>query len=173
MVGRRIKVIADEYVDREFGTGALKITPGEQQGCCVLPPLLLPCCVLRAAAAAAAVPEPGTSQALLFLVLSLTCRPSMLGAGASTPTVLALIPEYPILNLKCRLWTRCAAFGGSGASVTPGLLLCRPVRVQSRECQGQVAHALPCAPCVRVCVQATTPTTMRLASVSTWRPSTS
>ncbi|KAL4422888.1 hypothetical protein ABPG75_009085 [Micractinium tetrahymenae] len=26
--GRRIKVIADEYVDREFGTGALKITPG-------------------------------------------------------------------------------------------------------------------------------------------------
>uniref|UniRef100_A0A7S3R9D9 valine--tRNA ligase n=1 Tax=Dunaliella tertiolecta TaxID=3047 RepID=A0A7S3R9D9_DUNTE len=28
MVGRRIKVLADEYVDREFGTGALKITPG-------------------------------------------------------------------------------------------------------------------------------------------------
>jgi valyl-tRNA synthetase len=27
--GRKIKVIADEYVDREFGTGALKITPGE------------------------------------------------------------------------------------------------------------------------------------------------
>lgn len=26
--GRRIKVIGDEYVDREFGTGALKITPG-------------------------------------------------------------------------------------------------------------------------------------------------
>ena len=26
--GRRIRVIADEYVDREFGTGALKITPG-------------------------------------------------------------------------------------------------------------------------------------------------
>ncbi|KAH7431702.1 hypothetical protein KP509_08G062000 [Ceratopteris richardii] len=26
--GRRIPVIADEYVDREFGTGALKITPG-------------------------------------------------------------------------------------------------------------------------------------------------
>ncbi|PRW33017.1 valyl-tRNA synthetase [Chlorella sorokiniana] len=26
--GRRIKIIADEYVDREFGTGALKITPG-------------------------------------------------------------------------------------------------------------------------------------------------
>eukprot|EP00891_Asterochloris_glomerata_P009727 jgi/Astpho2/9727/Aster-03708 len=25
---RRIKIIADEYVDREFGTGALKITPG-------------------------------------------------------------------------------------------------------------------------------------------------
>lgn len=25
---RRIKVIADDYVDREFGTGALKITPG-------------------------------------------------------------------------------------------------------------------------------------------------
>jgi valyl-tRNA synthetase len=30
--GRRIKVIADEYVDREFGTGALKITPGEWDG---------------------------------------------------------------------------------------------------------------------------------------------
>lgn len=29
MSGRRIKIIADEYVDREFGTGALKITPGE------------------------------------------------------------------------------------------------------------------------------------------------
>lgn len=27
--GRRIAIIADEYVDREFGTGALKITPGE------------------------------------------------------------------------------------------------------------------------------------------------
>ncbi|MBG0787266.1 MAG: valine--tRNA ligase, partial [Anaerolineaceae bacterium] len=27
MVGREIPVIADEYVDREFGTGALKITP--------------------------------------------------------------------------------------------------------------------------------------------------
>ena len=26
--GRRIPVIADTYVDREFGTGALKITPG-------------------------------------------------------------------------------------------------------------------------------------------------
>ena len=26
--GRRIRIIADEYVDREFGTGALKITPG-------------------------------------------------------------------------------------------------------------------------------------------------
>ena len=25
---RRIPIIADEYVDREFGTGALKITPG-------------------------------------------------------------------------------------------------------------------------------------------------
>lgn len=29
MTGRRIRIIADEYVDREFGTGALKITPGE------------------------------------------------------------------------------------------------------------------------------------------------
>ncbi len=28
VLGRRIPVIADEYVDREFGTGALKITPG-------------------------------------------------------------------------------------------------------------------------------------------------
>lgn len=28
MSGRLIPVIADEYVDREFGTGALKITPG-------------------------------------------------------------------------------------------------------------------------------------------------
>ena len=28
MLGREIPVIADEYVDREFGTGALKITPG-------------------------------------------------------------------------------------------------------------------------------------------------
>jgi hypothetical protein len=27
--GRTIPVIADEYVDMEFGTGALKITPGE------------------------------------------------------------------------------------------------------------------------------------------------
>ncbi|MBS9775542.1 MAG: valine--tRNA ligase [Fusobacterium sp.] len=27
LVGREIKVIADDYVDREFGTGALKITP--------------------------------------------------------------------------------------------------------------------------------------------------
>ncbi|MBA3944324.1 MAG: valine--tRNA ligase [Herpetosiphonaceae bacterium] len=27
-LGRRIPIIADEYVDREFGTGALKITPG-------------------------------------------------------------------------------------------------------------------------------------------------
>ncbi len=26
--GRRIPVIGDTYVDREFGTGALKITPG-------------------------------------------------------------------------------------------------------------------------------------------------
>lgn len=30
--GRTIKVIADDYVDREFGTGALKITPGESPG---------------------------------------------------------------------------------------------------------------------------------------------
>ncbi len=28
MLGRVIPVIADDYVDREFGTGALKITPG-------------------------------------------------------------------------------------------------------------------------------------------------
>ena len=28
ILGRRIPVIADEYVDREFGTGALKVTPG-------------------------------------------------------------------------------------------------------------------------------------------------
>ncbi len=28
MIGRKIPVIADEYVDRAFGTGALKITPG-------------------------------------------------------------------------------------------------------------------------------------------------
>ena len=27
LVGREIDIIADEYVDREFGTGALKITP--------------------------------------------------------------------------------------------------------------------------------------------------
>ena len=28
LVGRRLKVIADSYVSREFGTGALKVTPG-------------------------------------------------------------------------------------------------------------------------------------------------
>src|SRR4051812_11981764 len=28
LVGRRLKIIADDYVDPEFGTGALKITPG-------------------------------------------------------------------------------------------------------------------------------------------------
>jgi valyl-tRNA synthetase len=28
ILGREVPVIADEYVDREFGTGALKITPG-------------------------------------------------------------------------------------------------------------------------------------------------
>jgi valyl-tRNA synthetase len=28
MLGRQVPVIADDYVDREFGTGALKITPG-------------------------------------------------------------------------------------------------------------------------------------------------
>ena len=28
MLGREIPVIADDYVSREFGTGALKITPG-------------------------------------------------------------------------------------------------------------------------------------------------
>ncbi len=28
ILGRKIPIIADEYVDREFGTGALKITPG-------------------------------------------------------------------------------------------------------------------------------------------------
>jgi valyl-tRNA synthetase len=27
-VGRRLPIIADDYVDPEFGTGALKITPG-------------------------------------------------------------------------------------------------------------------------------------------------
>ena len=27
--GRRIRIIADEYVDPQFGTGALKITPGK------------------------------------------------------------------------------------------------------------------------------------------------
>lgn len=31
VLGREIPVIADEYVDREFGTGALKITPGHDQ----------------------------------------------------------------------------------------------------------------------------------------------
>lgn len=36
--GRTIPVIADEYVDMEFGTGALKITPGRQtlHWCCML-----------------------------------------------------------------------------------------------------------------------------------------
>lgn len=28
--GREIPVIADDYVDMEFGTGALKITPGKR-----------------------------------------------------------------------------------------------------------------------------------------------
>src|SRR4029078_13127023 len=28
LVGRRLPIIADEHVDVEFGTGALKITPG-------------------------------------------------------------------------------------------------------------------------------------------------
>lgn len=28
ILGRKIRIIADEYVDRDFGTGALKITPG-------------------------------------------------------------------------------------------------------------------------------------------------
>jgi len=28
VVGRRVPVIADERVEREFGTGALKVTPG-------------------------------------------------------------------------------------------------------------------------------------------------
>jgi valyl-tRNA synthetase len=28
LVGRRLEVIADDYVDREFGSGALKVTPG-------------------------------------------------------------------------------------------------------------------------------------------------
>ena len=28
LVGRRLPIVADEYVDPEFGTGALKITPG-------------------------------------------------------------------------------------------------------------------------------------------------
>lgn len=35
--GREIPVIADDYVDMEFGTGALKITPGKSHryyGCC-------------------------------------------------------------------------------------------------------------------------------------------
>ena len=27
-VGRKIPILADEYVDKEFGTGCLKITPG-------------------------------------------------------------------------------------------------------------------------------------------------
>ena len=27
LVGRKMKVIADDYVDKEFGTGAVKITP--------------------------------------------------------------------------------------------------------------------------------------------------
>ena len=30
--GREIPIIADDYVDMEFGTGALKITPGEKHG---------------------------------------------------------------------------------------------------------------------------------------------
>ena len=35
--GRRIRIIADEYVDREFGTGALKITPGARlRGACAV-----------------------------------------------------------------------------------------------------------------------------------------
>ena len=29
--GREIPIIADDYVDMEFGTGALKITPGEER----------------------------------------------------------------------------------------------------------------------------------------------
>src|SRR3954462_8213292 len=31
LLGRRLPIIADEYVDPEFGTGALKITPGHDQ----------------------------------------------------------------------------------------------------------------------------------------------
>ncbi len=31
ILGRQIPVIADDYVDREFGTGALKVTPGHDQ----------------------------------------------------------------------------------------------------------------------------------------------
>ena len=31
LVGRRLTILADEYVDPEFGTGALKITPGHDQ----------------------------------------------------------------------------------------------------------------------------------------------
>jgi valyl-tRNA synthetase len=32
LVGRRLPIIADDYVDPEFGTGALKITPGHDPG---------------------------------------------------------------------------------------------------------------------------------------------
>src|SRR3954454_8615520 len=34
LVGRRIPVIADDHVDVEFGTGALKITPGPAPSDC-------------------------------------------------------------------------------------------------------------------------------------------
>jgi valyl-tRNA synthetase len=30
-VGREIPVIADDYVDREFGTGVVKVTPAHDQ----------------------------------------------------------------------------------------------------------------------------------------------
>jgi hypothetical protein len=69
--GRSIPIIADDYVDREFGTGALKITPGaprlpsggqlarapqqEQPGC--MPACLVACfCWLAARWLAACLP---------------------------------------------------------------------------------------------------------------------
>lgn len=33
--GRTVPIIGDEYVDREFGTGALKVTPGKTSYACV------------------------------------------------------------------------------------------------------------------------------------------
>ena len=105
LVGREIPVIADDYVDREFGTGVVKVTPahdandyavGQRHGLPIIGVLNLDATLNDEAPAIFR----GMNR---FAARKAICRTN--NSFHNCP-LLSLNPVTPIRRLKCRIWTR-------------------------------------------------------------------